>query len=207
MKKIGILLFVALFLMSLFTQAYANAESDTQISPKYVVCTNHSFTKFAGYSSSQNEHTYRCSTTGCGAYMVEPCYFSGYCGLYQEAETTSCSKCERGEVSIHDYEMVHNNLDSERRHILTCINVDTYGGTGTCDKTRGDYINCALEPTQIWRGYKANHGHILTTTCSVCAFQYNNGYYAPPNHPNYFSVNNDCTYCKMGEPYHVDFHI
>ena len=166
-------------------------------------CTSHSFTDYGGYSSIHNQHTYVCANAGCTAYIVEECYNYSYCGFYKDQDTLSCQRCGKGQVPIHNYEPIHETYDDEERHILTCTNVDPYMLYGQCGKTSGNYEDCSLGALILWRGWRANHGHYLTRTCSVCKYKYNCGYFYPNNHPNNFSVENDCIYCQMGEPYYM----
>lgn len=167
-------------------------------------CTNHNFSKFSGYNSTHNQHTYYCSNANCTSYIVEECYNNAWCGSYPYNETLSCEKYGRGSVNIHNYVYTHDVTDQEFMHIEKCTN--TLGGQ-KCSGTKGVFVMCSLEPTQIWRGFRANHGHYLKQDCSICHYSYDVGYYYPNGHPNYFDATNDCIYCKMGSPYHMDFDI
>lgn len=204
MKKFAIAVFTFVFILSVSAMPLYALTGNGGVST-LGTCPNHDFSTFGGYSSSQNQHTYRCPNPGCTSYIVEECYNRSPCCMHQDVETLECQRCSKGKVNIHNYEYQHGTYDSQQRHILTCTNSFPEFQVSQCSKTSGDYINCTLLQRQIWRGFMANKGHYLTQTCSECDNQYNVGYHYPNNHPNYFNANNDCEYCKMTAPYHKDW--
>ena len=204
-KVISFLLTIAFILSFLTFPAYAEDSNAERLDETRGICLNHNFSDFVAYYSASNKHKYNCSNEGCTAYIIEECYNTEFCGMHYETETLPCEKCGHGTVYIHNYVATHTMSDATHYHTLRCTNVDPDGFFGECGKTSGAAVECTLEPLQIWRGFLANHGHYLTKTCSVCNYEYNEGHYYPPGHPNYFSVDNNCNYCKQGYPYHMNF--
>lgn len=198
------MLSVILLLALLLTPVYA-VGNDSEISVQAKGnCLRHDYSVFRGYSSSNNQHTYNCANPGCTSYMVEECYFSEFCGEYPDDERMPCSKCGRGTIYIHNYKPEHGFMQDDFYHVLSCTNIDEEN-EHMCYSTKGNEVECTLDTRQIWRGFTPNKGHQLTQTCKICDYSYRVGYYYPQYHPNYFDVNNDCEFCKMGSPYHKDW--
>ena len=207
MKKLVIALIIPIALLLLATVIFAEDAAQICEASGTVLrgtCQNHNF-EFSGYSPSQKQHTYSCSNSGCTAYLVEECYFWGFCGNYAGMETVPCQRCGNGALEIHNYAPTHVDFEDEGyTHGLICMNM---ADTWQCCRRKAT-VDCTLETTQIWRGFERNHGHILTRDCSVCEYMYTTGYFYPVNHPNYFSADNtSCPYCQLSPPYHIDYTV
>ena len=202
MKKIFFSVIFLTFFVSAFSIIAMAAESDVEVQP-LAVCTNHDYTDFGGYNQTYNQHTYYCSNDGCNAYEVESCYIT-FCGFYNTQDSAQCERCQKGTLTnIHDYEPVPDTVSSDYKHTYTCTRYDE-DLWAECGKT-GITESCTLGDTYIWRGFVENHGHILTKTCTICNFKRTIGYFYPQGHPNYFSTDNNCTYCQMESPYNMEF--
>lgn len=201
-KIISFVLTAVLLLSVCLIPAYASNFSTQTNAEIKGTCRNHDFSIFVGYHSDNNQHTYRCSSSGCSAYIVEECYNWDNCTNHQDVETLPCERCGHGTVYIHNYEPYHHLYNGDYYHILTCTNTDEYEEF-MCGKTSGESVACSLTPTVIWRGFMPNKGHYLTRDCTVCGYHYTIGYFYPSNHPNYFDEENNCQYCQMAYPYYM----
>lgn len=198
MKKLLVLVLLLAIMISCFTFPTFAAENNDNAN--ILASCSHNFV-FSSASSTRLKHNMIC--TKCGATMQEPCYTKSECYFYKDRETLKCYECDHWDVNIHNYEYQHNGSDSanNRVHIKTCVNESTYHGP--CGKTSGTHASCSLEPKMVWRAWKAGSGHIVTQTCSICNYKYTIEYVKPVGHPDYFDVNNNCQYCKMGYPHYM----
>lgn len=205
MKKIVYLVICVMLLASLSIVSIIALNANDEVASQ-AVCTNHNFTSFESYEAEENKHTYYCSNAGCEAYMVEPCYTTEFCGDHQNVDYLMCEKCSRGRIYIHNYGPVHMINNEDYYHSMACLNYNEESGS-VCYllKVDEEEVECMIEEAQVWRGFTPNRGHHITEECSECQERYSIGYFYPANHPNYFSVDNNCRYCTMPYPYHMDW--
>ena len=177
-------------LSTLMFSAFAVDASGDQVMPR-ATCTNHNFSIVYDVDSVNKWHILKCANSNCTAFMTEDCYFHDDCYYYPNDDYKLCQGCNRVAVAIHNYEYVHDTWDDEKRHILTCTNYESEYVI-QCGKTSGEYIDCSLGVTTVWRGFKVNNGHYLKRDCGVCEYSYTVGYCYPYNHPNYYNSNHVC---------------
>ena len=208
MKKIVTLLSILTlaFIISTSFTIIAATPDETETTP-LGTCTNHNFGTPVYYRNG--EHKYSCTNANCSAYMLETCSFYEFCGYYSFNNTMPCTDCGHGSFEIHNRVPTYDLYYDGYYHYMKCQNFDEYSGSCDSFEIDDEYMpipySCTLGPTMIWRGFEANRGHILTRTCNECNHTYDVGNHYPEGHPNYFSVNNDCGYCKLDDPYFTEF--